>query len=80
MSVAALLVAVPAEFVNTASYSLPFSAGVVRGDRQRVRRRTASIGRDHVVPPSVETCHCTVGAGVPDADAVNVAVAPAVTV
>jgi hypothetical protein len=33
-----------------------------------------------VVPLLVETCHCTVGAGVPDACDVNVAVAPAVTV
>jgi hypothetical protein len=30
----------------------------------------------HVAPASVEICHCTVGAGVPLAAAVNVAVAP----
>ena len=32
------------------------------------------------MPPSVDTCHCTVGVGLPEAAAVNVAVAPAVTV
>jgi hypothetical protein len=31
-------------------------------------------------PPLALTCHCTVGVGEPDAAAVNVAVAPAVTV
>ena len=79
VSVAALLVAEPAELVNTARYSLPFSASVVLA--------TVSVPdvapRDrvvNVVPPSVETCHCTVGVGVPDAAAVNVAVAPTVTV
>src|ERR1700735_186393 len=30
-------------------------------------------------PPPVLTCHCTVGVGEPDATAVNVAIAPAVT-
>ena len=34
----------------------------------------------NVPPPLVLTCHCTVGVGEPDAPAVNVAVAPAVTV
>ena len=33
-----------------------------------------------LVPPSVLTCHCTVGVGVPVAAAVKVAFAPAVTV
>ena len=33
-----------------------------------------------VVPPSVLTCHCTVGVGLPLAAAVKVAVCPAVTV
>ena len=35
---------------------------------------------DHDVPPSAETCHCTVGVGDPDAAALNEAVIPAVTV
>src|SRR5438874_1955631 len=34
----------------------------------------------NVLPPSVLTCHCTVGVGVPPAAAVKVAVWPAVTV
>jgi hypothetical protein len=34
----------------------------------------------NVVPPSVLTCHCTVGVGEPVAAAVKVAVCPAVTV
>ena len=32
-----------------------------------------------LVPPLVDCCHCTVGAGVPDAAAVNVALDPATT-
>ena len=34
----------------------------------------------YVLPPFVDSFHCTVGAGLPDAAAVNVAVWPAVTV
>src|ERR1700691_5820002 len=34
----------------------------------------------NVAPPFVLTCHCTVGAGWPEAAALNVAAAPAVTV
>jgi hypothetical protein len=34
----------------------------------------------NVAPPLVLTCHCTVGAGWPEAAALNVAAAPAVTV
>ena len=34
----------------------------------------------NVVPPSVLTCHCTVGVGMPLAVAVNVAMLPALTV
>ena len=33
-----------------------------------------------VPPPLVETCHCTVGAGLPEAAALKEALAPAVTV
>ena len=78
VSVAALLVAVPAELVNTASYLLPLSASVVLATVS-VSDVAPVIGVN-VAPPSVETCHCTVGVGVPDAAAVNVAVAPTVTV
>ena len=35
---------------------------------------------DHVPPPLVLTCHLTVGAGLPEAAAENVAVPPAQTV
>jgi hypothetical protein len=34
---------------------------------------------DHVLPPFVDTCHCTVGVGDPDADALKNAVEPAAT-
>jgi hypothetical protein len=34
---------------------------------------------DQLAPPSLETCHCTLGAGLPEAEAVNVARAPATT-
>ena len=74
--VAALLVAVPSEFVNTARYCLALSpAAVVKLYVVLV----APLISDHVVP-LVLLCHCTVGVGVPLAAAVNVAVAPAVTV
>ena len=33
----------------------------------------------HVIPPFVLYCHCTVGAGVPDPEAVRVTVVPALT-
>ncbi len=32
-----------------------------------------------LVPPLVDSCHCTAGVGVPDAAAVNVTLAPSVT-
>ena len=35
---------------------------------------------DQLDPPLVLTCHCTVGVGLPEAAAVNVAVWPALTV
>ncbi len=77
VSVAAFDVALPAELVNTARYSLPDSDSVAVPDR------VVEVAPDtllHVVPPSVDTCHWTVGVGVPDAAAVNVAVVPATTV
>src|SRR5713226_1232814 len=74
--VAALVVAVPTELVNTARYWLPLIATVVLGIVSVVEVAPA---RSVKVIPFVETCHCTVGVGPPDADAVNAAVTPAVT-
>ena len=74
--VAAVVVAEPTLFVNTARYLFPFCVAVAENE---------SVGE--VAPatlvkftPSVLTCHCTVGAGLPLAAAVNVAVDPAFTV
>ena len=75
--VAAVVVAVPAEFANTARYRLPFCDKVV------VKLRVVEVAPEtllNVTPPSVLTCHCTVGVGEPVAVAVKVAVCPAVTV
>jgi len=81
VSVAALVVVEPDAFVNTASYSLPDCDVVVP-----LMVSVADVAPETFVkvePPLVETSHCTVGAeqlaGV-EAAAVNVAVAPAVTV
>ena len=77
VSVAAVVVAVPAEFVNTARYRFPFC------DEAVVKLRVVEVAPEtllNVTPPSVLTCHCTVGVGEPVAAAVKVAVWPAVTV
>ena len=76
--VAALVVAVPTLLVKTAWYSSPFWAAVVV-----LRVRVVLVAPEmllKVEPPSVLTCHCTVGVGLPLAAAVKVAVWPAVTV
>jgi hypothetical protein len=78
VSVAAVVVAVPPELVNTARYWLPDSDRLV-GDTVSVVE-VAPETLVNVVPPSVDTCHCTVGVGVPEAAAVNVAAFGAVTV
>jgi len=78
VKVAAVVVALPAAFVKTARYSLPFIATVVL-----VMLSVVEVAPDtlvNVAPPFVLTCHCTVGVGEPEAAAVNVAVAAAVTV
>jgi hypothetical protein len=78
VSVAAVVVADPCELVNTARYSLPFSEPVVVAIVS-----VADVALEtllNVAPPSVDTCHCTVGVGLPFAEAVNVAEAGAVTV
>ena len=77
VSVAAVVVADPAELVNTARYWLPFC------DKAVVKLRVVEVPPEtllNVAPPSVLTCHCTVGVGEPLAAAVKVAVWPAVTV
>jgi len=77
VSVAAVVVADPAELVNTARYWLPFCDKVV------VKLRVVEVAPEtllNVVPPSMLTCHCTVGVGEPVAAAVKVAVWPAATV
>ena len=63
--------------VKTASYSYPFSAKVVVV-RVNVVLVAPAIG-EKVVPPSVETSHCTVGAGNPLAVASKLAPCPANT-
>ena len=71
VSVAAVVVAVPQLFVKTARYFLPLSA------EPAVKLYVVEVAPlilVKVFPPSVETCHCTVGVGVPLAAAVNVAI------
>ena len=77
VSVAVVVVAVPAEFVNTARYRFPFC------DEAVVKLRVVEVAAEtllNVPPPSVLTCHCTVGVGEPVAAAVKVAVWPTVSV
>ena len=77
VSVAGWLVALPATLVKTASYSLPSSVAlVVKVSVVAV----APVMSAKVTPPSVLTCHCTVGVGVPLAAAVKVTGVPAVMV
>src|SRR5208283_2123117 len=77
VSVAAVVVAVPALFVNTARNSFAFcTAAAVNPYVAEV----APLTLLNVAPPSVLTCHCTVGAGVPLAAAVKLALPAAVTV
>jgi hypothetical protein len=77
VTVAAVVVAELTELVNTARYSFPFCEAVV------VKVRVVAVAPDtllNVTPPSVLTCHCTVGVGLPVAAAVNVAFDPDVAV
>ena len=77
VSVAPVVVAVPAEFVNTAWYWFPFC------DKAVVKLSVVEVAPGmllNVTPPSVLTCHCTVGVGEPVAAALKVAVWPAITV
>jgi hypothetical protein len=74
---AGIVVALPAEFVNVASYSHPFSAEVA------VKVYVADVAPEialQLAPEFVETDHATVGVGVPEAAAEKEAVAPEATV
>jgi len=77
VSVAAVVVAVPKLFVNTARNLFPFCPAVAV---KLYVAEVAPLTLLNVVPPSVLTCHCTVGAGVPLAAAVKLTLPPAVTV
>ncbi len=76
--VAAVVVAVPEAFVNTARNLVPFWPAVTLGTVSVVVVAPPTFA--YVAPPSVLDCHCTVGVGVPVAAAVNSAVPPAFTV
>ena len=76
-NVAALVVAVPAELVKTARNWWPLSAAVVEAMAYVVPVAPATVVQ---VEPLVDSCHWTVGAGVPVAAAVNEAAWPASTV
>jgi hypothetical protein len=76
VSVASLVVAEPAELMKTASYSSPLSLC------SAVNERVVEVAPETCVqlePPLVETYHCTLGAGAPDAVAVKLAFAPETT-
>jgi len=80
VSVAGLDVAVPTELVNTASYSVPDCAAVALDTVSvPVVFPESVVSALNVLPPSVDTNHWTVGVGLPEADAVNVALAPTAT-
>ena len=74
---AGVVVAVPQEFVKAARYWEPFCPAEAVKLRVVVVAPGTSV---KVPPPSVLTCHCTVGLGLPLAAAVNVAVWLAKTV
>jgi hypothetical protein len=79
VSVAAVVVAVPAEFANTARYWFPLcDKAVVKLNVVEVAPAPETLL--NVPLPAVLICHCTVGVGEPVAAAVKVAVWPAVTV
>src|SRR5271170_3032870 len=77
VSVAAVVFGCPVELVKTARYSLPLCP--VDVVKLNVVEVAPGIFRN-VAPWLVLTCHCTVGAGVPVAAAVNVTPWPATIV
>jgi hypothetical protein len=76
--VAELELAEPAELVNTARASQPFSKALSAAVVYEVD--VAPEMFDHVLPPFTESCHCTVGVGLPLAAAVKVSACPVVNV
>ena len=78
VNTAALLLAFPQLFVKLARYCLPLSL-VVSDGMVNVELVAPEI-LVKLVPLFVLTCHCTVGAGVPLAVAIKVAVPPTATV
>src|SRR5687767_5492235 len=70
VSVAAVVVAVLHVFVKTARYCLPLSAVTAVKLEEVLVAPPMSL---KFSPPSIDTCHCTVGVGEPLAAAVNVA-------
>jgi hypothetical protein len=80
VSVAAFELAVPTLLVNTARYWLPVCDTVAAATvNVPVVLPASVVSLVNVAPPSVDTCHWTVGVGLPEAAAVNVAVPPAAT-
>jgi hypothetical protein len=77
VNVPAFEVAAPTELVNTARYEAPLSPAWAVNVSGELVAPGMSV---NVVPPSTDLCHCTDGAGLPDAPAVNDTDAPAVTV
>ena len=76
VSTAGVVVAVPEPLVNTASYSFPFSDSVTL-ERVNASLVAPETG-EKLSPPSVETCHCTGGPGMPLAAAEKAASCPVV--
>src|SRR5262245_59182067 len=75
--VALLVVALPAPLVNTTRKKLPLWESVAL----KVRFVLVAPGMSlNVAPPLALTCHCTVGVGAPEADAVKVTELPSPTV
>ena len=75
--VAAVVVTLPDALVNTAWYWFPLMDAVVLVIVSVAELAPATSLN---APPFVLTCHCTVGAGLPLAAAVKLAVCPSVTV
>jgi hypothetical protein len=74
--VAAVVIAEPAEFVNTARTFHPFSKEKTGPLRLVVVAVAFPEMFAQVEPPSVEYCHWTAGEGIPRAAALNVTVPP----
>jgi hypothetical protein len=77
VSVAAVVVAIPATLVNTAWYLFPFCPAVV-ANVSVVEIAPATLL--NVAPPEALTCHWTVGIGLPLAAAVKLTLLPTLTI